>query len=240
MTLTTYSLLDAAKLLQETRNAIKGGLKRAPLADVTPAGANAAAGLTRDNILVITGSRGGTDYAFYNLRPLRPLPAMPEIEEIATADLPKKAYHQGFLLHAARVKRFLAGRRPDIIVGHSLGAASAQILGAHFEVPTIGLASPQVVKRRYLAPAALRAGSHRQWNVFNMAWRKDFVTRGYRELGLRCLGHRVVVDTNAPNFGIDHFVSQYEDLIVTALDQQLVGLPRAWPDASFAQPTRLA
>ncbi|MEL7298835.1 MAG: hypothetical protein AAFM92_00490 [Pseudomonadota bacterium] len=240
MPLTRYSLLDAAKLLQETRNSIKGGLRRAPLVDVTAARANVAAGLTGDNVLVITGSRGGTDYAFYNLRPLRPLPAMAEIEEITTADLPKKAYHQGFLLHAARVKRFLAGRRPDIIVGHSLGAASAQILGAHFEVPTIGLASPQVVKRRYLEAAALRARGHRQWHVFNMAWRQDFVTRGYRELGLRCLGHRVVVDTNQQNFGVDHFVSQYEDLIVTALDQQLAGLPQHWPDASFAPPSRLA
>lgn len=238
-----YSLLEAAKLLQKTRKLIKGGTKADLLSDVTPARAKVAAGLTHDNILVITGSRGVQDYSFYNLRPLRPLPRMDEIDQIATGLLPKAAYHKGFLLHAARVKAFLAGRTPDIIVGHSLGAASAQILGTHLKVPTICLASPQVIKRKYLDVKALRPDAqppHGQWMVFNMAWRQDFVTRGYRELGLRCLGHRVVIDETQPNFGIDHFVSDYERLIASAIDHDVKGLPRNWPDAGFEAATRLA
>lgn len=240
MTLNSYSLLEAAKLLQNTRDLIKGGDKGSLLSDVTAKGAQVAAGITTDNILVITGSRGVKDYSFYNLRPMRPLPNMREITEIVTPELPKAAYHKGFLLHAARVKRFLGNRTPAIIVGHSLGAASAQILGTHFKVPTIGLASPQVVKRRFLQPDALRSGAHAQWHVFNMAWKEDLVSRGYRATGLRCLGHRVVVASSKPNFGIDHFVSDYERLIVSAIDQDVVGLPRNWPDTGFAKPTRLA
>lgn len=240
MTPSSYSLLKAARLLQETRPFILGGQKNHLLSDVTAKGGKVAAGLTQDNILVITGSRGVRDYAFYNFRPLRPLPDMREIDEIVTDELPKKAYHKGFLLHAARVKAFLGDRKPAFIIGHSLGAASGQILGTHLRVATIGLASPQVVKRRFLKPPALRASGHPQWHAFNMAWKEDLVSRGYRATGLRCLGHRVVVAPTRPNFGIDHFVKDYERLIASAIDQKVVGLPHYWPDPAFEKPTRLA
>jgi len=239
MSVSHYRLLDAAKLLQRTRGLIKDGDLGNEFTDVTPKKAKYAAGLTRQNLLVITGSRGFQDYKNYNLRPNRDLPSMVEVDEIVAADLPKEAYHQGFLLHAAGVMKFLDGRRPSYIIGHSLGAASAQILGTHFQVPTVCLASPQVVKRRFLDNENLSSKSHRQWNVFNMAWRKDFVTQGYRMTGLRCLGHRVVVDSNALNFGIDHFVKDYERLLVLALDQKVVGLPHTWPDPKFKHPVYL-
>lgn len=240
MTLTHYSLLQAAKLLQATRKPILKGQTGDLLERVTPRGADAAAGLTPDNVLVITGSRGLKDYSFYNLRPLRPLPQMDELQAIATPDLPQEAYHQGFLLHAARVKRFLAGNKPSIIIGHSLGAASAQILGTHFQVPTLCLASPQVVKRRFLEPEGFRDRSHRQWNVFNMAWSKDFVTQGFRQTGLRCLGYRVMAHTKRPHPGIDHFVKDYERLIISTIDHKVAGLPDRWPDPDYKLPSRLA
>jgi hypothetical protein len=237
----TYSLLDAAKLLQSTRGKILDGELGNQLSRVSPAGDNIDAGITKTgNTLVITGSDGLKDYLAFNLRPWRRLPQMPEIDELTSTDLPRRAFHKGFLLHAARIKRFLGNDRPDHIVGHSLGAAAAQILGTHLAVPTICLASPQVIKRRFLEAASLRSAEHPQWHVFNMAWRKDFVTRGYRLAGLRSLGHRVVVDSNKPNFGIDHFVKDYERLIVTAAENRVVGLPQNWPDPGFARPTRLA
>jgi hypothetical protein len=170
---------------------------------------------------------------------MRPLPSNNEISSILTDELDKDAYHRGFLLHASRIKAFLGDRVPSFIIGHSLGAASAQILGTHFNVPTICLASPQVVKRRYLKQDALRSKTHAQWNVFNIAWRKDFVTKGYRMAGLRCLGHRVVVDSKRINFGIDHFVKDYEKLIVSAIDDN-AKLPESWPDLEYGLPSRLA
>ncbi len=241
MTRPQLSLLRAAELLQDTRKDILAGNLGAHLRQVSAKGQHVDAGLTtHGNVLIVTGSDSWQDYLFYNLRPLRPLPPMAEIDQLTTHELPKRAYHKGFLLHAARIKRFLGDHKPDHIVGHSLGAAASQILGAALGSPTICLASPQVVKRRYLKPDALRSGDHAQWNVFNVAWRKDFVTKGYRRLGFRCLGHRVVLDTDEPNFGIDHFVEDYEELIVKALDEKTVPLPESWPDPRFALPVRLA
>ncbi|MEM6577600.1 MAG: hypothetical protein AAF678_03840 [Pseudomonadota bacterium] len=236
----TLSLLDAAKLLQATRADIKGGRLGGHLARVSQKGKHVDAGLTKDGKLVITGSDSWQDYLFYNLRPWRPLPRMREIDQLSTPDLPKGAFHKGFLLHAARVKRFLGDQTPKFIVGHSLGAAAAQILGTGLGVPTVCLASPQVVKRKFLDKPGLRSSAHAQWNVFNLAWRQDFVTRGYRSTGLRCLGHRVVVDTKDRNFGIDHFVQDYEKLIIKAAAYKIAELPQTWPDPGFEGPTRLA
>lgn len=234
------SLLRAAKLLQSTRNDIKEGQLGDHLARVSQKGKHVDAGVTHNNTLVITGSDSWQDYMFYNLRPFRPLPKMVEMDLLTSSDLPKRAFHKGFLLHAARVRRFLGNRRPDYIVGHSLGAAAAQILGTGLGVPTICLASPQVVKRKFLGVPSLRSKEHPQWNVFNLAWSKDFVTRGYRMTGLRCLGHRIVVQTNEANFGIDHFVEDYANLIVKAAAYKTAALPETWPDPSFEGPTRLA
>lgn len=235
-----FTLKNAAELLQETRDDIKEGRLGTHLERVSQKGKHVDAGLTKDNKLVVTGSDSWQDYMFYNLRPLRPLPDMPEIDQLTAEGLPKKAFHKGFLLHAARVKRFLGDHKPKYIVGHSLGAAASQILGTALGVPTVCLASPQVVKRKFLKAPALRSQDHAQWNVFNLAWNQDFVTRGYRLTGLRCLGHRVVLQTKESNFGIDHFVKDYEKLIVLAEAYDVAGLPKAWPDASFEGPTRLA
>lgn len=241
MTTPTLTLIDAAKLLLATRESILAGELGDHLVRVTKDVKHVDAGLTKEkNILVITGSDSWQDYMFYNLRPWRPLPRMPEIDQLTSSDLPKRAFHKGFLLLAARVKHFLGDHKPDYIVGHSLGAAAAQILGTGLGVPTVCLASPQVVKRKFLKPSALRSPGHAQWNVFNLAWDKDFVTRGYRLTGLRCLGHRVVVGTDDPNPGIDHFVQDYKHLIIEAEAYQTAKLPSAWPDPSFAGPTRLA
>lgn len=235
------SLLAAAKLLQATRDDILKGRLGSDLLRVSDAGKSIDVGISRDgNQLIITGSSGWKDYAFYNIRPRRAIPDMVEIDQLTSPDLPQKAFHQGFLLHACRIKEFLGDHMPDGIIGHSLGAASAQILGTALNIPTICLASPQVIKRRFLERDALRNAAHPQWNVFNLAWRQDFVTHGYRSLGFRCLGHRVVVDTQMPNTGIDHFVKDYEKLIISAAAYDVEGVPQHWPDPSFPMPTRLA
>jgi len=240
MPTTAFTILEAAKLLQETRFDILEGRLGHHLAHVSPKGQHIDAGLTADrNVLVVTGSDGWYDFLSYNLRPWRPLPDMPEIDRLTLEDLPSAAFHRGFLLHAARVLRFLGDRKPDYVIGHSLGAAAAQILGTGLNVPTVCLASPQVVRRKYLQATSVRKSTHSQWNVFNLAWRQDLVTRGYRATGLRCLGHRVVVDTHRAHFGIDHFVKDYEDILIKAEAYEVAGLPQTWPDPAFPGPTRL-
>ncbi len=230
----------AGELLEVHRDAILDGRNGGALRRVSRAGRHVDAALTADgNVLIITGSNSWQDYLFYNLRPFRPVPRMPEIDRLTT-DIPLTHYHKGFLLHAARILKFLGDDRPDQIVGHSLGAAAAQILGTALAVPTICFASPQVVKRRILTEDRFRAADHPQWNVFNVAWDQDFVTRGYRLTGLRALGRRVSLDLGSWNIGIDHFVADYRRLLALDRASGHPLLPEAWPDPTFEPPRMVA
>ena len=221
--------LDAAHILLNTRDAILEGrsdftaeeiqtfkdcgLKFTGFQKVTEDRQNVAAGVLKEkNILVVTGSQV-RDYPLYNLRPNRSLSWRTEQDEIKALLGPWKIgdFHSGFVLHAARALKFLDGHTPDAIVGHSLGAASAQILGNHFNVPTVCLAPPQVIKKARLQTDDMRKETNSQWKVLNVAWRQDTVTSIARPLGFRCLGHRVVFVK--ANMGIDHFVTNYLEMI---------------------------
>ncbi len=54
------------------------------------------------------------------------------VRQAATGDSGKHAWHAGFLKHAQTVHASVSGmpEPPKLIIGHSLGAASAQIVGA--------------------------------------------------------------------------------------------------------------
>ncbi|MEP1353519.1 MAG: hypothetical protein ABJX32_09980 [Tateyamaria sp.] len=226
--------------MQNTWHLIKGGDMDNLRSDATSKGAKVAAVITNDKILVITGSRGVKDYSLYNLRPMRWLPKMNQIDNIVTAHLPKNAYHKGFLLRAARVMQFLGNRKPTSLSGIHSVPRQRRYWVPITKCRRLGLASPQVVKRSFLVPSALRSTAHPQWHVFNMAWKEDLVSRGLRAIRLRCLSHRVVVASNETNAGINHFVSDYERLIVSAIDHKVDALPNDWPASNFPTPTRLA
>lgn len=244
MTDLKISPLDAAKLLlKNVRSSILSGNKTiefdkkrppfsinghdiAEFSDVTPQNNKVCVGLIeKPNILVVTGSRP-IDYFYYNIRLNRKLPKMPEIDKIC-AGLPTDVLHHGFLLHAARVLEFLDGRKPDFIVGHSLGAASTQILATYLKVPALCIASPQVIKRGFLKNTDMRESSHPQWSILNIAWGQDRVTSILRPFNYRVLGHRTVL-TSIWNFGPDHFVDQYRDLILKDQNRDNRKLPEKW------------
>ncbi|MEM8555841.1 MAG: hypothetical protein AAGF71_13570 [Pseudomonadota bacterium] len=195
-------------------------------------------------VLVVTGSTP-RDYIDYNFRPFGILRTKGIKKSDSTAEykqefdellaglaLPANDLHFGFLLLAARVLWFVKKNRtaigtdkPDFIVGHSLGAAACQILGAALDVPTICFASPQVVKRKAISgdDNPFRASAHSQWKIFNVVWKKDFVTRGYRALRYRSLGHREVLEMHEnyrvklklakPKLPIHHFMADYLSLL---------------------------
>lgn len=244
--------LEAAKILLHTRDAILAGrsdLNGDEKADLKIAGKqisgfqkvtgdrqNIAAALLKElDVLVVTGSQV-RDYPLYNIRPNRTLSWRKEEEAQITAlrgDWEIKDFHSGFLLHAARVLKWLGNDRPKFIVGHSLGAASAQILGNHLNVPTLCLASPQVIKRRKLVDDPMRLRSNPQWKILNIAWRQDTVTSILRPVDYRCLGHRVIFIK--ANTGIDHFVQNYMGMIEDAENEMIIdsaknrrSLPKAW------------
>lgn len=216
----------------DIRQAIVDGTPHTGLARIGRG--NAQAALTEENILIITGSDSWRDYTRYNLRPNRFVPVSEGRRRIAEA-IPYAEFHQGFLLHACEVLDFLGDDRPDFIVGHSLGAASAQIVGTVLGIPTIAFAPPQVIRRRYLGQAGLREG-HAQWNVFNVAWSADFVTQGYRFAGLRCLGHRAVVDFKGGNKTIQHFAADYLKLLSADAESAERQVPETWFDATVPIP----
>lgn len=132
------NLMQAAEL---ARLSYIGPSVLPPLKDQNKKG-GAQAYLLKDDVLVIPGTNEPSDWSDYNLKAF--LATGGQVgwggvnPAIATA-----RWHFGFALHALQVLIFLGQRRPSFIIGHSLGAASAQVLGLHFQVPTVTFAAPR-------------------------------------------------------------------------------------------------
>jgi hypothetical protein len=88
-----------------------------------------------DGTLVIPGSNEVKDYTDFNLR----------VRRVKHTD--SRKYHGGFLSHAKKVMAWLDDNhlKPTRVTGHSLGAASAQIVGSQLAKPTVAFASPKVL-----------------------------------------------------------------------------------------------
>lgn len=88
-----------------------------------------------DGTLVIPGSNEVSDYTDFNLR----------LRKVKYTD--GRKYHNGFLSHAKQILKWLDEKslEPSRITGHSLGAASAQIVGSRLAKPTVAFAAPKVL-----------------------------------------------------------------------------------------------
>lgn len=98
------------------------------------------------DILLLPGSNSVRDYLRYNLRPLR----LGHRELQMNDDTTEKGHsgttwHQGFLAYSVVVFDWLKthGITPKYVIGHSLGAAAAQILCKSYGAPGIGFAAPR-------------------------------------------------------------------------------------------------
>ncbi len=129
-------------------------------------------------------------------------------------------FHAGFLRHASRLQRFAKDNHVQFLIGHSLGAATAQILGASLGVPATGFASPRV-----------KFGRGRLKNeglVLNICRADDLVTRvPPSEAGFRRLGKTVRLVSKATNPGMDHSMDHYIDALKEHVSAH--GLPQSWP-----------
>jgi len=106
--------------------------------------------LMKDGTLLIPGSNSIFDYLLYNLRLFRVGAKRYKVKDTdKESGASGTIWHQGFLAHARIIHEWvenhphLNGNPPSYIIGHSLGAASAQILSMSFNVPAIGFASPR-------------------------------------------------------------------------------------------------
>ncbi len=130
-------LLDAADLV---RRAYGGPTALPPLRAKLTKGAQAY--LTMEDVLVIPGTNEFSDWTDFNLKAFSIQGAWLGWDKL-NPWIGAATWHMGFAQHALEVAKFLNTRRPKFVIGHSLGAASAQILGTHYQVPTVTFAAPR-------------------------------------------------------------------------------------------------
>ena len=108
-----------------------------------------------------------------------------------------RTWHTGFLDHAEVVVHWARQFEPRLIIGHSLGAASAQIVGYSMKVPTIVFGSPR--------PHRARRKFHGARYVLNICNRADLVC--HVPPGFKHIGQVVWLRNNC--FGEDHSLKRY-------------------------------
>ena len=174
--------------------------------------------LLTDRTLVVPGTNERMDWVAFNLR------TMPRPSRALAATLRAGAsgalWHGGFLRHAEILYDFAKERDVRLMIGHSLGAASAQIAGASLRLPVIGFASPRTKHGARRFPGE-------GW-VLNVNRSDDLIgwlpPRGF---GFRHLGSVHRLDPPQVNRGPDHGMAHY----IRLLRHPVVGasLPRVWP-----------
>lgn len=199
--------IEAASLITQ---AYAGKMKDKVKATFNVAGVQAF--YLENGVLVIPGSNELSDYPEYNLDARK-----------AKGDS-GRLYHRGFLKHSQLVYTFAkgaaAGGKPSFVVGHSLGAASAQIVGSSFGVPTICFASPKTI-----------SGSKR---VRGEGWIANYLRMddpvchmppGKRSF--RHIGSKYWMAPEGIDIGINHKVSNYTKIMKEA--RYKTKIPQAWP-----------
>lgn len=100
--------------------------------------------LLKNQTLLVPGSDNAADYLKFNLRLLNIGGKRYKVKSEATGEELGRVWHQGFLAHAMFIFNHFKATPPKFIIGHSLGAASAQILSLAWGVPAICFAAPRV------------------------------------------------------------------------------------------------
>lgn len=113
--------------------------------------------MLNNGCLLIPGSNSFADYIRFNLRVIKAgakqlslsyTHADKEVfSEKTKAGASRTIWHQGFFSHANAIYKWIGKDQsnwPNLIIGHSLGAASAQILSKTFVTPAIGFAAPKL------------------------------------------------------------------------------------------------
>lgn len=140
-----YPIADAARLAEAsysaaTHSSVAPSIKRSLDED------DVEAHYLKNDILLIPGSNSVADYLKYNLRMIRLGKKRYRMsEDIHQKGASGTIWHQGFLAHAKVIYDWLEKHdmKPKIIIGHSLGAASTQILSKTYKTTGIGFAGPR-------------------------------------------------------------------------------------------------
>ena len=122
-------LTVAADLIQRAYDGKLGALKAN---DISHDGAQAA--MLKDGTLVIPGTNEKSDWRNFNF-------------DVGKGER-GRYWHAGFLKHAMSIYPFAKGAQAKMVIGHSLGAASAQIVASSLGIPAICFASPRPLRGR--------------------------------------------------------------------------------------------
>lgn len=184
--------------------------------------------MLNNKCLLVPGSNSFWDYAKFNFRLLNI--GMPRLslrlrrrdtndaKNTITADS-GIIWHQGFFTHANHINNWIGSDRakwPQLIVGHSLGAASAQILSTIWSAPSIGFAVPRI--RKSSVPSKFE-------NLSLSICREDDIVcrfpRGFDRMGQsRNLAHK------SPAKGLNHNMACYIDAMQNRVPGS--GIPSKW------------
>lgn len=192
-------LNEAADLIQKAYDG-KLGARLAVALDLD--GAQAA--LLTDATLVIPGTNERSDWGDFNL-------------DVTDGDS-GRVWHAGFMRHARIVYPFAKAGGAARVIGHSLGAASAQIVAASLGIPALCFASP-----RTLRGTTKFKGEHR---ILNLCRFDDAVCHlPFSFLKFRHLGKVHWIAPNEPQSKGSHRVGDY--LRALARGTVKPGLPEA-------------
>lgn len=171
--------------------------------------------LLTDDTLLIVGSNSWRDYVRFNLRIQRlGAPRM----RLANVNVPV-TWHQGFLAYTKGVQDWIQekGVTPSFIIGHSLGAAAAQILSAGWDIPAIAFAAPRTCRTENAQAVAPRC------LCVNRA--DDLVCTLPGRFGH--IGTVKPYTPHAPSPGMDHHMRHYREAVSDGVPRQII--PHRWP-----------
>ncbi len=176
--------------------------------------------MLEDDILLLPGSNTVRDYLRYNLRPLRLGEARLRLKDGGKAKGASGTFwHQGFLAYAKVIYDWLdkENLKPATIIGHSLGAAAAQILSKSYAAPAIGFAAPR--------PKFVK-GSIKHEELCLLINRNDDLVPTLPS-GFHHMGKAKLLAPPPRNWFASHKMSSYK--VTTAEAQQSGALPKSWP-----------
>ncbi|MGH1577876.1 hypothetical protein [Planktotalea sp.] len=171
-------------------------------------------------ILLLPGSNTVRDYLRYNLRPLRLGNKRLHLKDGGSEKGASGTFwHQGFLAYAKVIYDWLdtENLKPDTIIGHSLGAAAAQILSKSYAAPAIGFAAPR---------PKLVNGPVKHDKLCLLINRNDDLVPTLPS-GFHHMGVTKLLVPPPRNWFSSHKMSSYKT--TTAAAQKSGALPKAWP-----------
>lgn len=165
-----------------------------------------------DGTLVIPGTNESLDWVDFNLEAFNVIGAGQSMFTTKMGDSGNYEWHAGFLEHAFRVYTFASILQPRLIIGHSLGAASAQIVGSSMGVPTLAFASPRPLRQRRRRRGETKQQPKGAGYVLNLLRSDDLVCDvPPRWLGFTHVGQVVRMNPWGIHLGEDHRINHYMD-----------------------------